>query len=242
MRSGAGTRWQQYEPDGDGPPRAGPHDRRHLYLHVYGPDFLRAGLLRSGICRRHDRPSLLSRLGIDLKDVETKAREDVRKKQESDRAYQRYVENQIAWKAIEDERAIRRAEAEAAKRAEEETAAREIARKERLDLEALRLGKAASPAVQCSEPREICQSSVAVAYPVVIPHRHSIARPREHRLEVFSGRSDINGHIVPLQNGGVALNHDGRALISSNQTLPAAPRINPQVNASGNHWAPAIHR
>jgi hypothetical protein len=187
-------------------------------------------------------PGLLRRLGIDLKDVETKAREDVRKKEESNRAYQRCVQNQIARKALEDERAAQQAEAEAARRAEEEKSARELARKEMLRLEGLKLAGAVSPAVQSGGQAEIWQSSIAVPYPVFTPQGHAISWSRAHRPELFHGQTSFNAKFVPLNSGRTPYSHDSRARMHRNQAPPQAPRVNPPVKANCNHWAPVVRR
>jgi hypothetical protein len=91
--------------------------------------FFNRGCHVEGFAATNINPAILSRLGLNLEEIEAKGREDLRKKQASDRAYERYAQYSIAQKALENERAARRAEAD--------RAAREAAREEISKLNAM---------------------------------------------------------------------------------------------------------
>jgi hypothetical protein len=184
--------------------------------------FFGRGCQVEGFAAESINPALLSRRGLDLKDIEAKGRADVQKKEESDRAYQRYTQNSIARKAIEDERAARRAEAEAARRAEREQAARE----EMLALNSMNLATGAVPAAQWGQPGQVWGSSVAVAYPGYDERwGHSSYAHRHHPEDV---RENEASKSAATDRGTIAASNNGR-------TLPTqAPRANPQGNPGGN--------
>jgi hypothetical protein len=157
-------------------------------------------------------PDILFRLGLDLKEVEAKGRDDVRKKQASDRAYQRYTQNNILGMAVEDEGAARRAK--------NEQAAPAIAREE------MNQATVAVPTVQWSEPRQIWQSPVAVLHPVFDWRWNRSSPPQWHHPGNI-GEKGISRPVV-IHRGTVAAPNNS-------QTPPAqAPRANPQGNPGRN--------
>jgi hypothetical protein len=123
-----------------------------------GQLFFGRGCLVEGFAATNINPTILSSLGLDLNDIEAKGREDVKTQQVSAQAFQRYAE-------VENEKAARRAEAQATRRAENEKAALEAFREEMLVLSIRNLEMRAAPVIRVVEPRQIVQSSVTVLAP-----------------------------------------------------------------------------
>jgi hypothetical protein len=193
--------------------------------------FFGRGCHNQGFAAASINPIILARLGLDLKDVEAKGREDVKKKQAFDRAYQRYAQ-------IEDERIARRAEAEAARRAANEKAAREAAREEMLALSAMNEAARAA-AVQWGEPSQAGGASVTVVYPEFDQRRHHPPRPQWYDLKSVGEKGASQSAVF----------HPGTvAAPNIRPKLPAhAPRTSLKGNAGGNRKAfsrpaPSIRR
>lgn len=180
--------------------------------------FFGRGCQVEGFAANIINPDILSRLGLDLKEVEAKGREDVRKQQASDRAYQRYAQ-------IEDERTARHAEAEANRRMEYENAVREAARKEMSYLMAMNLATGAVPAIQWGAPRQIWQSSVAVLPSGFDPRWNRPFRPQAY----------YPGNVCEPDTSRPAIIHRGTVAAPNNRhpLLAQAPRANPPGNPGG---------
>ena len=82
-----------------------------------GRVFFNRGCCVEGFDANRLAPALLSHLKIDLNETAVKAQEERQRKEESDRAYRRNLENYNAWKALQDQK---RREEEAAGRDTEE--------------------------------------------------------------------------------------------------------------------------
>jgi hypothetical protein len=190
--------------------------------------FFGQGCQVEGFAANNINPAILSRLGFELRDVEAKGLEDVQKKRASDRAYQRYAQER---KAIEDERAARRAE--------NEKAARQAARDEMAAQAALNQAAREAYAAQWGAPPQVWGSSVAVLYPALDQRRHHSSQPQWHHLKSVGEKGASQWVVIHPETVAAPNNH---------HKLPAqAPRTNPKGNAGGNRKAfsrpaHAVHR